>query len=76
MVSIGEACGLAWQDVNIEEQCLTIRRSIHYDDSRHKNIIGPIKRKKVRIVDFGYTLTEILRNARKGMYKRPPTSHS
>lgn len=37
---------LAWQDVNIEEQCLTIRRRIRYDDSRHKNIIEPIKRKK------------------------------
>ncbi len=43
---IGEACGLAWQDVNLEEQCLTIRRSIRYDGSRHKNIIGPTKRKK------------------------------
>ena len=29
-----------------EEQCLTIRRSIRYDGSRHKNIIGPTKRKK------------------------------
>ena len=28
---IGEACGLAWQDVNLEEQCLTIRRSIRHD---------------------------------------------
>lgn len=66
---IGEACGLAWQDVNLEEQCLTIRRSILYDGSRHKNIIGPTKRKKVRIVDFGDTLTEILRNARKEQLK-------
>ena len=33
----GDACGLAWQDVNLEEQCLTIRRSIRYDGSRHKN---------------------------------------
>ena len=66
---IDEACGLAWHDVNLEEQCLTIRRSIRYDGSRHKNIIGPTKRKKVRIVDFGDTLTEILRNARKGQLK-------
>ena len=51
---IGEACGLAWHDVNLEEQCLTIRRSIRYDGSRHKNIIGPTKRKKVRIVPFGH----------------------
>ena len=66
---IGEACGLAWQDVNLEEQCLTIRRSIRYDGSRHKNIIGPTKRKKVRIVDFGDTLAEILRNAQKEQLK-------
>ena len=38
---IGEACGLAWQDVNLEEQCLTIRRSIRYDGSKRKYIIGP-----------------------------------
>ena len=67
--TITKACGLAWQDVNLEEQCLTIRRSIRYDGSRHKNIIGPTKRKKVRIVDFGDTLAEILRNARKEQLK-------
>ena len=55
--------------MNLEEQCLTIRRSIRYDGSRHKNIIGPTKRKKVRIVDFGDTLAEILRNARKEQLK-------
>lgn len=54
---------------NLEEQCLTIRRSIRYDGSRHKNIIGPTKRKKVRIVYFGDTLTEILCNARKERLK-------
>ena len=36
---IGEACGLAWQDANLEEQCLTIRRSIRYDGSKRKYII-------------------------------------
>ena len=54
---------------NLEEQCLTIRRSIRYDGSRHKNIIGPTKRKKVRIVDFGDTLTEILKTARREQLK-------
>ena len=66
---IGEACGLAWQDVNLEEQCLTIRRSIRYDGSKRKYIIGPTKRKKVRIVDFGDTLVEIFRNAQKEQLK-------
>lgn len=39
-------------EAQLEEQCLTIRRSIRYDGSKHKYIIGPTKRKKVRIVDF------------------------
>lgn len=43
---IGEVCGLTWQDINLEEQYLTIKRSIRYDGARHKNIIGPTKRKK------------------------------
>ena len=66
---IGEVCGLTWQDINLEEQCLTIKRSIRYDGTKHKNIIGPTKRKKVRIVDFGDTLTEILKTARKEQLK-------
>ncbi len=66
---IGETCGLTWQDINLEEQCLTIKRSIRYDGMKHKNIIGPTKRKKVRIVDFGDTLTEILKAARKEQLK-------
>lgn len=38
-----------------------------YPLRRHEtqNIIGPTKREKVRIVDFGDTLTEILKAARK-----------
>ncbi len=66
---IGEVCGLTWQDINLDEQCLTIKRSIRYDGSKHKYIIGPTKRKKVRIVDFGDTLTEILKKARKEQLK-------
>ena len=66
---IGETCGLTWQDINLEEQCLTIKRSIRYDGMKHKNIIGPTKRKKVRIVDFRDTLTEILKAARKEQLK-------
>ena len=36
---------------------------------KHKNIIGPTKRKKVRIVDLGDTLTEVLKAARKEQLK-------
>ena len=66
---IGETCGLTWQDINLEEQCLTIKRSIRYDGTKHKNVIGTTKRKKVRIVDFGDTLTEILKTARREQLK-------
>lgn len=57
---LGEVCGLTWQDINLEEQYLTVRRSIRYNGARHKTEIGQTKRKKVRIVDFGDTLTEML----------------
>lgn len=34
---IGEVCGLTWQDINLEEQCLTIKRSIRYDGTNIKH---------------------------------------
>ena len=60
---IGEVCGLTLQDINLEEQYLTVKRSVRYDGAKHKTIIGPTKRKKVRMVDFGDTLTTILKKA-------------
>ena len=45
---IGEVCGLTWQDIDLKEQCLTIRRSMRYDSVRKKTQIGPTKRKKIR----------------------------
>ena len=67
---IGEVCGLTWQDVNLDEQCLTVRRSIRYNSKRHKHEIGPTKRKKIRIVDFGNTLADILRREKLEQSKR------
>ena len=60
---LGEVAGLTWQDINLEEQYLTVRRSVCYNGTRHKTEIGPTKRKKVCVVDFGDTLAEILRTA-------------
>ena len=51
---LGEVCGLTWQDINLEEQYLTVKRSIRYNGARHKTEIGPTKRKKVRIVSLGW----------------------
>ncbi len=62
---IGEACSLTWQDIDLNEQCLTVRRSMRYNSSRKKTEIGPTKRKKIRTVDFCDTLAAILRAAKK-----------
>ncbi len=66
---IGEVCGLTWQDINLEEQYLTVRRSMRYNGTRHKNEIGTTKRNKIRTVDFCDTLAEILRTAKTEQHK-------
>ncbi len=62
---LGEVCGLTWHDINLEEQYLTVRRSVTYDTQRHKVQIGTTKRAKVRIVDFGDNLAKILDEAQR-----------
>lgn len=62
---LGEVCGLTWQDVDLDGQSLTVRRSMHYDVKRKVMEIGPTKRSKIRTVDFGDTLTEILKDAKE-----------
>lgn len=66
---IGEVCGLTWQDINLDKQYLTVRRSIRYNGARHKTEIGATKRKKVRTVDFCDTLAAILRAAKTEQHK-------
>ena len=41
---IGEVCGLTWQDINLEEQYLTVRRSMRYNGTRHTTEVGTTKR--------------------------------
>ena len=62
---LGEVCGLTWNDINLEEQYLTVRRSIDRNSIRHKTEIGTTKRAKVRIVDFGDKLTSVLKETMK-----------
>ena len=66
---IGEVCALTWQDINLDEQYLTVRRSIRYNGDRHKTEIGATKRKKIRTVDFCDTLAAILRAAKTEQHK-------
>ena len=66
---IGEVCGLTWQDVNLDKQYLTVRRSMRYNGARHKTEIGATKRKKVCTVDFCDTLAAILKAAKTEQHK-------
>ena len=66
---IGEVCGLTWQDINLDGQYLTVRRSIRYNGARHKIEIGSTKRSKIRTVDFCDTLAAILRAAKTEQHK-------
>lgn len=43
---------------------------VRYNNARHKTEIGPTKRKKVRVVDFGDTLADILRATKKEQHKQ------
>lgn len=62
---IGEVCGIAWNDIDLEEQYLTVRRSMTYSNIRNGTVIGPTKRKKIRTVYFGNTLANILKQAKE-----------
>ncbi len=66
---IGEVCALTWQDINLDKQYLTVRRSMRYNGARHKTEIGATKRKKVRTVDFCDTLAAILKAAKTEQHK-------
>ena len=66
---LGEVAGLTWQDINLEEQYLTVRRSVRYNGATHKHEIGSTTRTKVRTVDFGHALADILKKARKQQLK-------
>ena len=62
---IGEVCALTWQDIDLKEQCLTVRRSMRYNGTRHKLEVGATKRKKIRTVDFCNALADILQQAKR-----------
>lgn len=39
---IGEVTGLSWDDINLEEQYLTVRRSLSRNNARHKLELGDL----------------------------------
>ncbi len=62
---IGEACSLVWEDINLDEKYMIVRRSVRRNSTRKCMEIGPAKRNKIRTVDFGENLTAILNNAKE-----------
>ena len=66
---IGEVCALTWQDIDLKEQTITVRRSMRYNGARHKMEIGTTKRNKIRTVDFCDTLAAILKAAKAEQHK-------
>ena len=67
---LGEVCALLWRDIDLDNQCITVRRSMRYNSIRHITEIGMPKRNKTRKVDFGNKLLEILKceKARQEMF--------
>ena len=61
----GEVCGLTWQDIDLKNLRLWVRRSMYYDKNTKCWELKVPKSKKFRVIDFGESLAEILRNARK-----------
>ncbi len=66
---IGEVCALTWQDIDLKEQTITVRRSMRYNGARHKTEVSTTKRGKIRTVDFCDTLAAILKAARTEQHK-------
>ena len=66
---IGEVCALTWQDIDLKEQIITVRRSMRYNGARHKTEVGTTKRSKIRTVDFCDTLAGILKAAKTEQHK-------
>lgn len=62
---LGEVCGLTWDDINLEDRSLIVKRTLFYNSYRHRMEIGPTKNGKSRIVDFGLKLFSILKEAKE-----------
>ena len=45
---LGEVLGLAWEDIDLEKQCMTICRSLSYSSSRKATSLGPSAGRKWR----------------------------
>ena len=65
----GEVCGLTWQDIDLSDMCLTVKRAMYYDMETKCWELKVPKSNKPRVIDFGESLAEILRKERKRQFE-------
>ena len=65
----GEVCGLTWQDIDLANMCLTVKRSMYYDMETKCWELKVPKSNKPRVIDFGESLAEILKKERKRQFE-------
>lgn len=65
----GEVCGLTWQDIDLKNMCLTVKRSMYYDMETKCWELKVPKSNKPRVIDFGESLAEILKKERRRQFE-------
>lgn len=63
----GEVCGLTWDDVDFENQCIYVKHSMYYDSNTKCRELKTPKNGKSRIIDFGDSLHKIFQKAKNEM---------
>lgn len=61
----GEICGLDWSDIDFEKKCIYLKRSMTYDPEEKCWELKVPKSGKPRIVEFGETLEQILKEEKE-----------
>ena len=61
----GEICGLTWDDIDLDDRSLTVRRSMYYNNTIKCWEVKVPKNGKSRIIDFGESLYKILVDSKK-----------
>jgi integrase len=61
----GEIAALTWDDIDMEKRTIKIYKNMFYNVDEKIWELGPTKGKRKRIIDFGDSLYNILKDARK-----------
>jgi len=61
----GEICALTWDDIDLQNMCVSVSKSMYYNYDTKRHELKPTKSNKPRIVDFGDSLANILKDHHK-----------